>query len=266
MLLYITKDNEEVFEKGGHMSDIYRKNYEINYYNTDENQKCTVPSIVNFFTDVGTSQSEFLGETLEVLEEKKRAWVFYKYDIKIYNYPKYREKITVETENIGFKKFYDYKRYAMLNLKGEVLAEALALFLFIDVEKRRATRITKDQYDLYNKNGDLDKEIKFDDILKLDEVQYTKEFSIRYSDIDTNGHVNNCKYIEWAIESVPFEIVKNNNIKRIKVIFKKETIYGENISVFTQVINNDENIVTVHQIVDSNGIELTKLEIEWGRE
>ena len=248
------------------MSKQYRKNYEINYYDTNKNLKCKLPSIVNFFSDIGNRQSELLGETIGALTEKKRAWVFYKYDIKIYDYPRYRDTITVETESIGFKKFYAYRGYKIINSEGAILGEALALFFLIDIEKRRPARIGKDQYDTYGEEGDIKENIKMEDVLTLEEAQYTKDFSIRYSDIDSNGHVNNCKYIEWAIESVPVEIVKDHEMRRIKVVFEKETMYGETVTILTQVINKEDKIITVHRIVNSTGIELTKLEAEWDRE
>ena len=37
-------------------------------------------------------------------------------------------------------------------------------------------------------------------------------FKVRYGDIDSNMHVNNVRYVEWAIESLPLDIVLNYEI------------------------------------------------------
>ncbi|MGG7179226.1 acyl-[acyl-carrier-protein] thioesterase [Clostridium paraputrificum] len=249
------------------MLNKFSKEYEINYYDVDYKLKCKLSSIVNFLCDVGNYHAESLGETIESLVENNCAWVFYKYDIKIKEYPKYRDTITVETEPIGFKKFYAYRSYYIKNSEGKLLGEAIALFFLINIEKRRPMRVLPEQYVRYGADGDLKKNIEMENILKLEKEDHYKDFNIRYSDIDSNGHVNNVKYIEWAIESVPVEVIKDYELKRIKVVFEKETTYGDTVHVSAQVIRNEENeLVTIHTIKSEAGVELTKLEGKWVKE
>ena len=83
-----------------------------------------------------------------------------------------------------------------------------------------------------------------EEILKIDEDEnsFKKKFNVRYSDIDSNGHVNNVNYVEWAIESVPLEVVKNFNIERIKIIFEKESIYGDEVNVSATLIKEGDKL------------------------
>lgn len=249
------------------MANKYTKTYEINYSDVDSKLRCRISSIINFICDIGTNQSEVLGDTIEVLTEKNIAWVFYKYDIKIYKHPVYRQKISITTEPYGFKKFYAYRRYIIKNEEGEILGEAMALFFLIDIEKRRAIRIPKEQYELYDVDGDLKDNIKMDEVRVSDVEENIKEYEVRYRDIDSNGHVNNVNYVEWAIESVPLYVAKDFTIDRVKVVFEKETKYGQSIKVSCSTIEEEENkLVTSHIIKNSEGVEVTKLELEWKKE
>lgn len=249
------------------MANAYTKMYDINYNDADPKLKCRISSIINFICDAGTNQSEILGDTIEKLMEKNYAWVFYKYDININRYPKYREKISITTEPCGFKKFYAYRKYIIRNEKGEIIGEAMALFFLINLKKRRPMRIPKEEYELYNVDSDLEENLEMDEIRTINSEENSKEFYIRYSDIDSNGHVNNVKYVEWAIESVPLEIVNNFEIKRVKVVFEKETKYGESIKVScSTILNEEEKIITTHIIRNNEGKEVTKLELEWQKE
>ena len=242
----------------------FSKEYEINYYDVDYKLECKLSSIVNFLCDIGNSQAESLGETIQTLVENNCAWVFYKYDITMKEYPKYRDIITVETEPAGFNKFYAFRKYIIRNAEGNILGEATALFFLINIEKRRPMRILPQQYEMYGADGDLKKNIEMEGILKLENEEYCKDFNIRYSDIDSNGHVNNVKYIEWAIESVPIDIVKDYEINRMKVVFEKETTYGDVVHVSAQVIRNEEDkLITTHIIKTHSGVEITKLEAQW---
>lgn len=244
----------------------FTKKYEINYHDADCNLKCKLSTIVNFLCDVGTNQSESLGDTIEKLMEKNSAWVFYKYDINMFKYPNYRDVISIKTEPIGFNKFYAFRKYYISSEDGELLGEAIALFFLINLEKRRPMRIPVEQYEMYSVESDIKKNIEMESIVQISGEDYFKKFNTRYSDIDSNGHVNNVNYIQWAIEAVPLDIVKEYEIKRMKVVFEKETTYGDTVDVSATILKVDEKkIITVHSIKSEDGREVSKLEATWER-
>lgn len=249
------------------MADKYSKKYEVNYYDVDYKLQCKLSTIVNFLCDIGNSHSEYAGDTIEKLVHDNMIWVFYKYDIKINKYPKYRETVTVTTEAKAFNKFYAHRGYTITNEKGEVLVEALALFFLIDIKRRRPIRIPEEKMRVFGAEDVNKVKIDMDAIRDIKGEENKKSFDIRYSDIDSNGHVNNEKYMEWAIESVPEEIFKNFAVKRIKVDFEKETTYGHEVNIFSEIEHiSDDEYNSTHLIKDEEGKELTKLEIEWKRE
>jgi len=246
------------------MGKSFTKKYEIHYYEVNANLRCKLPSIINFICDVGTQQSEHFGGGIDYCTKNNCAWVFYKYDVKMYRYPVFGEIISVNTEPVGFKKFYGLRKYIIKDESDNVIGEALALFFLIDIEKRRPMRIQKEQYDIYGVDGDVDYDISMDKIAIIDEEQYHKQFNIRYSDIDSNNHVNNVKYVEWAIEAVPIDVINNYIIKRIKVTFEKETTYGDKISVSATVKEVDENnLMSYHTIRNNEGTKVALLEVDW---
>jgi medium-chain acyl-[acyl-carrier-protein] hydrolase len=246
------------------MSKSFTKKYEIHYYEVNFKLRCKLSSIIDFICDVGTQQSEYLGGGIEYCTRNNCAWVFYKYDIKMYRYPMFGESINITTQPIGFKKFYGLRKYMIIDEDNNLIGEALALFFLINIQKRRPMRIQKEQYDIYEVEDDVDYDINMDKLERTDKEQYHKQFSIRYSDIDSNNHVNNVKYVEWAIEAVPIEVVNKYILKRIKVTFEKETTYGDTISSAATVKEIDEdNLKSYHTIRNSEGYEVTLLEADW---
>ena len=246
------------------MSKSFTKKYEIHYYEVNSKLRCKFSSIINFIEDIGTQQSEYLGGGIEYCAKNNCGWVFYKYDIKMHRYPMFGETISITTQPIGFKNFYGLRKYMIMDEEGNLIGEGLALFFLIDIEKRRPIRIQKEQYEFYGVDGDMDYDISMDKIEKNDEEQYNKQFDIRYSDIDSNNHVNNVKYIEWAMEAVPLDVLNNYDLKRIKVIFEKETTYGEKVLVSATVKEIDDvNLKSYHTIRNGEGAQLTLLEVEW---
>ena len=245
------------------MSKIFTKEYEIHYYEADSKLKCKLSSILDFICDVGTQQSEVLGGGIDYCTKNNCAWVFYKYDISIYRYPMFKEKISITTIPIGFKKFYGLRQYIIKDEEENVIGEAKALFFLINTKKRRPMRIQEEQYIIYGVERDYQGNIDLEKLEKIYDKDYEKEFNIRYSDIDSNNHVNNVKYIEWALETVPLEIVDNYHLANIKVVFEKECVYGEKVSVTCKIEEEDEMVKSYHKISKSDCTELTLLKIEW---
>lgn len=245
------------------MGKILERDYEVHYYDVDVKLQCKIESIINYFTDIGTKQSESLGVGIEYLKERNLSWVFCKYDIKVNRYPKYGEKIRVTTNALGFKKFYAFRLYEIFDEEGNKIVEAIGVFLLIDINKRRVVRIPIEQYESYGVNKEEECDISVTKLEKLKEEMYLKEFKVRYSDIDSNRHVNNVKYIEWALESIPVEILYNNNLVELSVVFEKECSYGDDIKSICEIREDNEQYIILHKIENSDGKELSTLISKW---
>ena len=76
-------------------------------------------------------------------------------------------------------------------------------------------------------------------------------------------HVNNVKYVEWAVESLPLEIVSNYELKELSVVFEKECRYGAEVSASYEIRENEDGVEIFHKIADIEGKELTVLISKW---
>ena len=246
------------------MGRIFEKEYEVHYYEVNYRLESTITSIINYFSDIGTKQSEELGVGIEYMLSKGLTWVFYKYNIKVNKAPKYGEILKVKTRPAGFKKFYALRKYEIFNRQGEKLVEGEAVFLLIDINKRRAVRIPEDQYIAYDVKLDENCEIDISKLETITKDTYSKYFYTRYSDIDSNMHVNNVKYVEWAIETIPLEVATNYNIKELTVVFQKECKYGVKIKSSCEIKEkSDEQLTVLHKIENEDGTQLTSLISKW---
>ncbi|WP_373897253.1 acyl-[acyl-carrier-protein] thioesterase [Haloimpatiens sp. FM7315] len=244
---------------------VTEREYTVHYYEIDYKRRALITSIMDFLGDVAMVQTEESSIDLDFLQKNKIAWVLYKWDIKIERYPHYREKIKVRTYAYGMKKYYAYRKFEIIDADENVIVTAVSIWFLLDIEKRKPITIPDYMYDIYKIDKSEKKSLKIDKIKKLEKIDEENKFTVRYGDIDTNKHVNNVKYVSWAIETVPKEIVTNYELKGLKVVYEKETTYGNIIKVRTEVINEDEKLVCIHKIEDKNGNELATLETEWGR-
>lgn len=244
---------------------ISSKKYEINYYDIDYKKRVLLSTLMKYFSDIAVHQSAERGIDLNYMLEHNIAWVLYKWDITVSRYPMYGEEITVNTEPYSFRKFYAYRKYEVKNSQGEVLVTANSIWFLIDIEKRRPIRIPKIMYTAFGLTDEDNEALDMGKIASVSKIDYEKEFQVRYSDIDTNRHVNNVKYAEWALETVPLDIVKNYSLKKIYMAYEKETTYGDIIKVQTQLLSKGDEVVFAHRILDGEGKEINAAETVWQR-
>lgn len=247
------------------MGIVTEREYEVHYYETNCRLECKMSSIINYFCDIGTKQSEELGVGIDYLTERRLAYVFYRYDIKVNRYPKYGEKIKVVTMAKSFKKFYASRAYEIYDENNEKIVEGEGIFLLINIDRRRALRIPEDQYIAYGVDIENCPDIKIAKLEKLTNEVDRSNFKVRYGDIDSNMHVNNVKYVEWAVESLPLDIVLNYELKELSVVFEKECRYGAEIIASYEIKENEEKdgLVILHKITDDEGKELSVLTSKW---
>lgn len=241
---------------------ISKKDYNIHFYEVNYDKKADITSIMSYLGDLATYQSEELGVGIDYLMRNKMAWVVYKWDVHMDKYPEYNDTITVTTIPYSIRKFYAYRKFEIFN-KGEKIGEATSLWFLINTERRRPCRVPEDIYRAYGLRVEDDQQLEFEKLLLPSEISSEKSFDVRYSDIDTNKHVNNVKYVSWALENIPLDVVKNCSVSSIRVIYEKETSYGETITVQTQMKEIEDKYIFDHVIKNSEGEKLTLIKTEF---
>lgn len=202
---------------------IYEKNYRVRHYEVDKFGKIFISSILNYFEDIVSEQTNSLGIGLNYLLENNKAWFVYKWSIHINKYPLDSETLKVRTWANSFKKFYGFKKYEIVNSKDEVLVSGDSLWLFMDIKTRKPCRIIDGMWTKFGLSINDNEIVPFEKIYEPINITQEQEFNVRYSDIDFNNHVNNVKYVEWALETIPRKILNTCSLKDLDIVYEKET-------------------------------------------
>ena len=65
------------------------------------------------------------------------------------------------------------------------------------------------------------------EIESISEPQFEKEFQVRRSDIDTNDHINNTKYVEWVLEAIPQDVYDKFCLSTFFLLLSKLCNHGK---------------------------------------
>ncbi|GAV22729.1 acyl-[acyl-carrier-protein] thioesterase [Carboxydothermus pertinax] len=243
-------------------SNIFELEYRIPYYDVDYQKRTLITSLINYFNDIAFVQSENLGG-IAYLTQNNLGWVLMNWDIKVDRYPRFNERVLVRTAPHSFNKFFAYRWFEIYDKDEIKIAKANSRWLLINTEKRRPVKINDYLYGIYGVSYENNNILPIEEPQKLLSIDIEKQFEVRYSDLDSNGHANNVKYVVWALDTVPLEIISNYSLKRLKVKYEKEVTYGKTVRVLTGIFSEQKTIVSLHKIVDEDETELCFLESVW---
>lgn len=197
----------------------------VRYSEVDSGNRMKLPAIVNYFQDCATFHCEEVEKGHDILEKDGKVWILSSWQIEISRYPFMGEKITVDTWSTGFEGIYGHREFRMRTENGEVVAWAHSLWLYVDMKKGRPARLNEKIQRAYGEDHLMEKEILPRKITLPEEGTACEAFPVLRSQIDTNEHVNNCQYIQMALEVLP----ECGHVGKIRVEYKKSAVLGDRI-------------------------------------
>ena len=197
----------------------------VRYSEIDHRGTMTLPALINYFQDASTFQSEAIGLGMDRLKHDRKAWVLSYWQVIVERYPQMCEKITTGTFATEFKGLYGNRNFYMKDGSGELIARANSIWAFMDLEKGRPVRPTAEHIDPYGTCEPLDMPYEERKIALPEQSEAGEPFPVRKYHIDTNEHVNNCQYVQMALEMVPGDI----QVRQLRVDYKKSAVLGDMI-------------------------------------
>lgn len=217
----------------------------VRYSEIDENGCLTLPGILDYYQDCCTFQSESIGQGMDVLEERKRAWVLSSWQIVVKRYPKMGESIISTTAPYGFKGFLGMRNFTLKTEEGESLSWANSIWTNISTETGLPARLTDEDVRGYVLDEKLDMEYAPRKIALPRDMVQEEAFVIQKHHLDTHHHVNNGQYIRMAADYLPEGFV----IRQMRAEYKKQALLG---NVFYPNVKQETGVVTV-ALSDENG-------------
>ena len=219
---------------------MYQFKSKVRFSEVNKEKKLKLAALTDYLQDTCTFQSEELGAGMEILRERNEAWILSSWEIVVKKLPKIGEEISVGTFPCSFKGFYGHRNFYVTDAQGEELARANSLWVYINFDTKKPTRIPQEVASKYDEVIEeplefdwSDRKIKFEG-----EGQTENPVTVLEYFIDTNEHMNNGKYIMVAEAYLP----EGFETERIRAEYRKAAVLGD---VLHPVVYTQENAVTV---------------------
>ena len=170
------------------------------------------------------------------------GWVLLSSFIQLDRYPVFKERITIHTWVSSFTSTRHYREYIICDANKNIIGRSGGLWLFFDTQKKRPVRIHDEILKRWSSNNETCLCYDIDDkLLQSEAVRCQKNFDIYQYDLDANNHVNNLRYLQWALETVPENYFEEKQLSTVDTRFIKEAYYGQSIQSVTLCKDDDHS-------------------------
>ncbi len=194
----------------------------------------SLPSqIMSIFQEAVTDHTAILGVDASTIKKTINAkWVIARVRFEIDGHLKVGDEYTVSTWPLKAGPLR-FGRTFVLEKQGKIIAKAFTEWCLIDADTNEVLRSNVLTMPIEEYLTDKGIEGKFSGAKTTDpKPVYTH--TVRQSDLDINGHVNNVTYIKFALDCLSTEELKNIDIKSFEMYYLCQCFEGQMIQLLRQ--------------------------------
>ena len=207
------------------MEPIYIDNFTITDLQCDRFGRLKPSAICWFVQEMAGRHCVQLQLDWDTLASKGMFWAIIRHKARIQRLPQKGETIRIETWPMPTSRVAYPRNVVAFDQHGNELFRSTTVWVLMDMESR--TMI------LPGKSG-----VTVDGILRGDELpvpgsltpaalSQLQQRSVRFSDLDLNGHMNNCRYLDWAADLMPSAFHQENTPKEFTLCYLSEAREGD---------------------------------------
>ncbi len=231
---------------------IFTRKYELRVFDFDTNKRIKPSCIMDILQDVAGEQAKQLGVDADTIITQNLLWVILreKLELRAEMFP--HQVVTVKTWYSQKPTVLAKREFEITDEQGNILAVASSHWALIDSNTRALTGM-KSVAEKFS--APLSKaHIAMKPLHEFDTADTVFVYHTGYSDLDTNGHVNNTRYADFVLNAIG-----DKKVKSLQIDFRKEIMADSDVSAaFTQ----KENVTLIKGICGGELMFLASVEEE----
>ena len=209
--------------------NVWTVSFPVSSFLVNAEKELSLHGLISFIQEMAWSHAGHLGFGYSEIRDRGDSWVIARQRIEIEEWPRWEETVTVTTwlrppgaviVSRDFEFFVGEKRFG----------RATAHWLTINHQPRRPTRLPfPDDPSLFKQTGHL--EIEPDKLRPDPSLKDLNTYQVRYSDLDMNSHVNNTRFAQWILDTLPLAVHSKFQLTGYQINFLAEARTGDGVVV-----------------------------------
>lgn len=220
---------------------MYQYTTRIGFSQIDSRGRLRPEAIVNLFQDCANFHSLNQGATLDYFASQKRVWILSAWQIVIDRDLTMGDEVEVATSAYEFTSMFGMRNFYLKDTQGDFCVKANSYWVLLDTDTHTPLRVTEADAAIY---GQGETPLEMDYASRKIRVpkqtgQAGNPVRVQKCHLDTNNHMNNCYYVQLALEYLPDDF----ELGQIRVEYKNSAVYGDEIVPY--YIEEDTGVTVV---------------------
>lgn len=211
------------------MTEICSQTHVIRSEQVDVRRVLRPSALLMMLQEIALDHASLLGLGTDATLNRNLLWVVTRYHIEINRLPRYEETVTLETWPGPLRRVLFPRYFRMKDADGNVLLRASSMWVLIDGAERKMINPAASGVPVMEGLvvGD---ELPYNVPPRRLEPVRTETFTVPYSFLDLNGHMNNTRYFDVCGDMIADEI-EGKPLLSLSAEYQNEIHYRETVSV-----------------------------------
>ena len=226
------------------MQPIYVKEFEVSPVAVDQFGRLKASRLLAYLQDVAGDHSAILGTDQKALTDKNLFWAVIRHRVQITRLPQSGEKLRIETWPMPTTRTAYPRSTIAYDEAGNECFRSISLWILMDAQSRAMVLPGKSGVEV----GGLLRgcELRAPSSILPKEMGSLQERIVRYTDLDINGHMNTCRYLDWVEDLLPSAFHAGHEIREFTLCYMSEVRENEPVQLHWEL--SDGPVLTVEAV------------------
>lgn len=211
------------------MKPIYERSFPVSAAATDQFGRMKPSQILMLLQEMAGDHSALLGTARETLIQKGMFWAVIRHRVQITRLPHTGEILTAQTWPMPTTRTAYPRSTVVYDENGNEVFRSISLWVLMDEASRSMVLPGKSGVEV---EGTLmGSELAAPGSLALRPLEQKCLRTVRFTDLDINGHMNNCRYLDWVCDTLPGQFHREHPISEFTVCYLSEAREGETLQL-----------------------------------
>jgi len=245
---------------------LHRQEFAVHSYEVDTEGFFATRALFAFLQEAAGGDAARAGYTMERLAKDGLVWMIQWMRVEIGRHAGRGETLLVTTWARRLDRALAWREFEVVDASRARVAVGTSRWAVVDVRARRLVRLP----DFVRASPVPDRSPALDrgpsTLEPADPAEVERRFEVRRADLDTVRHVNNTRYVEWALETVPDDVHEAWRPSAFEIAFRREGTYGDAVVARTRRLAGGGEASFAHELRSAaGGHELARALSVWRR-
>ena len=191
--------------------------------------RCKASTLLYFAQEAAGDHCRLLRLDCDALAEKNLFWAVIRTHVKVNQLPMLGQNLTVKTWPLPTTRTAFPRAVVLCDEAGKELVHILSLWVLMDKTSRAMVLPGKSGVEV---NGLLTgNELAAPGSILPRVGENTQLRTVRFSELDRNGHMNNTRYLDWTADLLTASFHKDHPVKEFTVCYLSEAVENQQIEL-----------------------------------